>query len=32
MQAAVCDLADRTHAGNWLPNLDAVLYSSSLKP
>jgi hypothetical protein len=26
MQAAVCELADRTQAGNWAANLDAVLY------
>jgi hypothetical protein len=32
MQAAVCELADRTHAGNWSPNLNAVLYPASRKP
>jgi len=26
MQAAVCELVDRTQAQNWMPNLDAVLY------
>jgi hypothetical protein len=26
MQAAVCELADRTQAGNWAANLEAVLY------
>jgi hypothetical protein len=26
MQAAVCELADRTYAGNWSPNLDGVLF------
>ncbi len=26
MQAAVCELADRTQAANWSANLDAVLY------
>jgi hypothetical protein len=25
MQAAACELADRTHAGHWSPDLDAVL-------
>jgi hypothetical protein len=29
MQAAVCELADRTHAGNWSANLDAVLFPFS---
>lgn len=26
MQAAVCELADRTQARNWAPNLEAILY------
>jgi hypothetical protein len=26
MQAAVCELADRTHAGQWSANLEAVLF------
>jgi len=32
MQAAVCELADRTQAANWSMNLDAVLYSDSPRP
>jgi hypothetical protein len=31
MQAAVCELADRTHAGNWSPDLDAVLIPPQTK-
>jgi len=29
MQAAVCELADRTQANQWTPNLDGVLYPKS---
>jgi hypothetical protein len=29
MQAAVCELADRTHARQWAANLDAVLYPAA---
>ena len=32
MQAAVAELADRTQAGKWDPNLDAVLFPSAPKP
>ena len=32
MQAAVCELADRAHAGNWSANLDAVLFQNTPKP
>lgn len=32
MQAAVCELADRTHADNWSPDLDAVLFPSAREP
>lgn len=32
MQAAVCELADRTHAGKWSPNLNTVLHPSPTKP
>lgn len=31
MQAAVCELADRTHADNWSPDLDAALFPSARK-
>lgn len=31
MQAAVCELADRTHADNWSPDLDAALFPSAWK-
>lgn len=29
MQAAVCELADRTQAANWSPNLEAVLFADA---
>jgi len=29
MQAAVCELADRTQAGHWAPNLDGVIFPDS---
>lgn len=32
MQAAVCELADRTQAGAWAANLDAVLFPDVPKP
>jgi hypothetical protein len=32
MQAAVCELADRTQARNWSPNLDAALYPDAPRP
>jgi hypothetical protein len=32
MQAAVCELADRTQAGDWSVNLGAVLYPEAPRP
>jgi hypothetical protein len=32
MQAAVCELADRTQAGNWSADLDAVLFPDAPRP
>jgi hypothetical protein len=32
MQAAVCELADRTQAGNWSANLAAALHADAPKP
>jgi hypothetical protein len=31
MRAAVCELADRTQAGNWSPNLDTVLNTHAVR-
>ncbi len=31
MQAAVCELADRTHDSNWSPNLDRALHPEALR-
>lgn len=32
MQAAVCELADRTQAGDWTPNLKTILYPNTPIP